>query len=190
MQDNILLKIAAEAKSLADSKPQFPISSHLYLSHDVAVRLAKELGANVFIVEIGTFLMDCEIEKAMLEGRLHDHVNMSLETTRSLLDGYPDLSNEYRENIEHCVMQHHGGMEFFSLEAEICCNADCYRFASAKGLSYALMNFKGFEYHNLLTLLSEKLEEKHRALSLPICKRELDGQYDMLKSFLSSANVK
>lgn len=187
MQTEILKKIIVDAKAIVGENPQYPISVHVYLSMNKAIQLAKTLNADVEIVTIGTLLMDCEIGKAIKEGRIKDHVQLSLEKTRSLLDKYSELDKDVRLNIEKCVEQHHGVEKFHSIESEICCNADCYRFASTKGVALGIRYFRDYEFEELLTLLESKLVEKHNAITLDSCKKELDPQYPMLKEYFRLA---
>lgn len=164
-------------------KTGMPLKLHVYLSCEIGKRLAKELGADVGIVEAGTLLMDCLIGQALQEKRLEDHIKMSLARANELLEK-TELSNEDKENIRHCVIEHHGASNFYSLESEICCNADCYRFASIKGFAYAIRYLRDMPFPDLMKILSDKLDEKWKLLSLDICKKELRDQYKIISRIL------
>ena len=74
-----------QAKKLAFGeieKTGMPLKLHVDLSCEVGKRLAKKLGANIDIIEAGTLLMDSLIGQALKEGRLKDHIKMSLEKAR------------------------------------------------------------------------------------------------------------
>lgn len=175
-----------QARKLAYSeieKTSMPLKLHVDLSCEVGKRLAKKLGANVEIVEAGTLLMDCLIGQALQEGRLKDHIKMSLEKANELLEK-SGLSDKDKENIRHCITEHHGAEKFYSLESEICCNADCYRFASIRGFAYAIRYLRDMPFPALITLLSDKLDEKWGLLSLDICKKELTGQHETIINVL------
>lgn len=187
MQEELLKIIAIEAKKISDSNPLYPITQHVYLTRDKGMELAEKLNGNKYIVEIGTYLMDCEIGKAIKEGRIQDHIQLSFQKAKELFDKYPELDSDIRTNLEQCILQHHGVLKFHSIEAEICCNADCYRFASLKGVALALRYFRDYEFLSLITLLSSKLEEKHSLMSLSICKAELEPQYPLIKELFNSA---
>jgi len=181
-------KLLQQAKKLAYDeidKTGMPLKLHVDLSCEVGKRLARELGANVDIVETGTLLMDCLIGKAIKEGKLPEHIQMSLERANELLE-QSSLSKKEIENIRHCISEHHGAEKFYSLESEICCNADCYRFISIKGFSYAVRYLRDMPFEDLTELLSKKTDEKWNVLSLDICKKELAGQYKILDKFLTT----
>lgn len=164
-------------------KTGMPLKTHVDLSCSVGSRLAKELGANAYIVEAGTLLMDCVIGQAIQQGKIEEHIPMSLDRANKLLT-QSSLSNEEKENIRHCITEHHGERKFYSLESEICCNADCYRFTSVEGFMYAVRYMRDMPFPNLITLLEKKVDEKWNALSLYNCKRELMEDHEILKKLL------
>jgi len=170
-------------------KTGMPLKLHVDLACEVGKRLAKELGANTDIVEAGTLLMDCLIGKAIKEGRLSEHVQMSLDKANELIE-QSSLSDAEKENIRHCISEHHGSEKFYSLESEICCNADCYRFTSVKGFSYAMRYLREMLFNDLIKLLRNKVDEKWSVLSLDICKKELESQHQVLNNLLSSLENK
>jgi len=165
-------------------KTGMPLKQHIDLACETGKRLAKELKADVEIVEAGTLLMDCLIGQAIQGGKLEKHVEMSLSKANELL-GKSELSDEQKENIRHCIAEHHGADKFYSLESEICCNADCYRFTSVKGFSYAMRYLREMPFADLVALLSKKVNEKWSLLSLDICKGELTDQHEVLEKVLS-----
>ena len=177
------LKQAGKLAYCEIEKTGMPLKLHVDQSCEVGRRLAKKLGANVEIVEMGTLLMDCLIGQALKEGRLKDHIKMSLEKANGLLEK-SGLSDKDKENIRHCITEHHGAEKFYSLESEICCNADCYRFASIKGFTYAIRYLRDMPFSDLIALLSDKLDEKWRLVSLDICKKELTSQHNIIKKML------
>lgn len=175
-----------EARELAYrevEKTNMPVRAHVDLATEVGKRLAKELGANVDIVEAGTLLMDCLIGQALRENPPKEHTKMSLEKTNDLLNN-SSLPEEEKENIRHCVMEHHGVDKFYSLESEICCNADCYRFISIKGFSFAMRYLRGMPFKDLVALLNEKANEKWNAISLSVVKKELTPQHEVILQML------
>jgi hypothetical protein len=175
-----------EARKLAYDeveKTGMPVKLHVDLATEVGKKLAKELGANVDIVEAGTLLMDCLIGQALKENRQNEHVQISLEKANELLMS-SFLSEDEKENIRHCVLEHHGTEKFYSLESEIVCNADCYRFTSIKGFSFALRYLRDMPFNDLIKLLNDKLNEKWSALSLDICKKELESQHKTILEIL------
>jgi|SRR3989344_7007210 len=159
------------------SKPQVEFATK------IGKRLAKNLGANIDIVEVGTLLMDSMLGEAYKQSRGEEHAKMALKETDNLLV-QSSLSEEEKENIRQCVLEHHGVSKFYSLESEICCNADCYKFTSIKGFLISLRYTKERPFRELVNLLTEKLNEKWNALSLNVCKNELTPQHKIIVGLL------
>jgi hypothetical protein len=130
--------------------------------------------------------MDCKLGQAFKEGRLKDHVEMSYQKAEEVLSANSQVTEKEKEIILGCVKQHHGSEKFLSLEAEICCNADCYRFASVKGVIGGMKNLRDMPMDDAVKLFLEKADEKWKALSLDICKKELEPEYRAIKTFLNS----
>jgi len=174
------VKIAYEEQE----KTGMPLKPHIDLSREVGERIAKELNADEGVVEIGTLMMDCMIGKALKENKLEQHVQMSAKRAEQWLKT-TDLDEKTKQNILACVNEHHGVKKFHSMESEIVCNADCYRFVSIKGFTYALRYLREMPFEGLVKLLNNKVEEKWNALTLDICKEELQSQYELIKGFLN-----
>lgn len=104
-----------------------PIPVHFYLAEEKAVDLARKLKADETIVRVGIALMDLKLGQAVKEKHLPEHVLMSVEASKIFLEKF-NLADETKDKIINCVAAHHKQVEFTSLEAEICANADCYRF--------------------------------------------------------------
>jgi hypothetical protein len=162
--------------------PPIPV---INLSEEIGKRIAEKLGANADIVEAGTLLMDCALGQALKENRRKEHIKMSLDKANGLIDNSA-LSGKEKENIRHCILEHHGVDKFYSLESEICCNADCYRFISVKGFSFQIKYGRDMSFPDMVNLLKEKVNEKWNALSLDICKKELASQYKLIIEFLKN----
>jgi len=177
-----------EARKLAYSEtkkngtPPIPI---IDLSTETGKRIARELGANIEIVEAGTLLMDCALGQALKENRREEHIKMSLEKANELFDKF-SLTEEEQENIRHSILEHHGSSKFYSLESEICCNADCYRFISIRGFIYQIRYGRDMSFESMVDLLNEKVNEKWNALSLDISKNELKNQYNLIIEILNN----
>jgi len=158
-----------------------PSLFHLDFANEKGQLLADNLKANKDIVLMGTMLMDCMLGEAMKNEKPLEHIEMSAKKTEELLLKIPELNKSERKNIVACVSQHHGAEKFYSLEAEICCNADCYRFASIKGALGGMITGRKMEMSDLVALYSKKADEKWNTLTIEICKVELEPQYQILK---------
>ena len=161
-----------------------PLKQHIDLSCKKARDLAQRLNADVDIVIAGTLLMDCMIGTAIQRGKVSEHIQMSLEKTNELLE-QANLPQSTKENIRHCIEEHHGITNFFSLESEICCNADCYRFASTQGFYYTVRFFRDMPDDEFLKLLRTKFNEKKNALTLDMCKEELKSDLITINEFIT-----
>jgi len=148
--------------------------------------LAGKLGADKNIVLLGTLLMDCKLGQAYKEGRLKDHIEMSCQKAKDLLSGDEKITTNEKENILNCIQQHHGVRKFYSLEAEICCNTDCYRFISVNGFIGSIKDIGEIPLDELVKIFAGKAEEKWQALSLDICKKDLKPQCQAIKNLLSN----
>jgi len=179
-----LIKKAERFAYSQSKKHQTPSISFIDLSNEKGQKLAKFLKANKDIVFLGTMLMDCRLGFAKKIGRRKDHIKISEKAAKELLSQFPKLDKSIKENILHCIRQHHGVKKFYSLEAEICCNADCYRFASIKGVIAGIKYSHNMNLKEVIDLYLEKADEKWNALSLDICKKELEPQYKIIKKFL------
>lgn len=181
-------KLINEAKKIAYSnakKFHLPSIFHIDFSNEKGQGLAKILKADKKIVLLGTTLMDCLIGLAQRKNNLPTHAQISAQEAKKLLAKFPQATKEEKENTLQCILQHHGVKKFYSLEAEICCNADCYRFLSIKGVIGGITTFRSMPINELVKLYLTKVEEKWRTISLDICRKELSLQYQAIKKFLS-----
>ena len=81
------------------------------------------------IILLGVYFIDLKLGQAITEKRLADHIQMSADAAKVFLEN-EGVDQDTIEKIIDCIMAHHGTLPYQSLEAEICANADCYRFAS------------------------------------------------------------
>jgi len=181
--------VAAEAMAMKEIEAfGLPTLVHYNLSNTVGARLAETRGANVDIVKMGTALMDLKLGEAFQSGRLKDHVIMSMEAARAGLSGL--LEKADLDAVLHCIEGHHGKIEFLSIEAEICANADCYRFVHPLGsLTYlATLGKRSLPEQALFKQSDAKLEEKWSVVSLSECRDELLPHYTALRQLLDAAS--
>ncbi len=164
---------------------QAPSVFHIDLALELSRRLADRLRANWEIVRVGLLLMDCQLGEALKRGEIPAHVRMSESKAEEILNEFSEITDEEKANILACVREHHGAEKFTTLESEVCCNADCYRFASIKGFIGGMVNSRDMPLDEMVDLYSKKADEKWNALSLDICKEELRPQYEAIKRLLS-----
>ncbi|MFA5031151.1 MAG: hypothetical protein WC495_06220 [Patescibacteria group bacterium] len=162
-----------------------PSVFHVGYINEVAQRLAEELHARKDIVALGTNLMDYMIGVALLQNRVKEHVQMGVDEAQKILRDFSEMTAEEKDEVLWCVREHHGVNKFHSLESEICCNADCYKFVSVKGFFGGLNAGTSRSYEEALDVYKKKVEEKWNALSLAHYKEKLEPQYKAIKQFLS-----
>jgi len=148
--------------------------------------LADQFDAQKDIVKLGSLFMDCVLPQAIAEGRVSEHISMSWDKASEMIGKYPEVSDEEKENIRHCVLEHHGVDSFYSLESEVCCNADCYKFLSVEGIMINIRGNSDLSTPDLMKLLSNKVDEKWSAISMSGVREDLAGQHDAIKEFLKT----
>lgn len=159
------------------------------LALEQAVRLAKKYDANETVIRIAMNFMDSKLPEASKEGVPKEHIGRALTVTKEYLDKVVDISEEDKKNIIDCVSLHHGTEKYPSIEAEICANADCYKFMSARGImAYASIlarrhNDLDFEWNKL----EAKMDEKYNIVSMDEVREELEPIYLMFKDILKNA---
>lgn len=163
-----------------------PSMFHLDLSLDAGKKLAKDLKADEDIVQIGIALMDVKLGQAFHDGVQAQHVKLSKEFAEKFLEQF-NIPNNVKDTILNCVEAHHAKVPFQSLEAEICANADCYRFVHPKGVLYyftvVARRFNDFEKE--LNQVEAKLDEKMQIASIPAVKEEFKKFYDDFKTYIN-----
>lgn len=135
-----------------------PKMEHFVLANEKGQQLSKQLSADKDIVLLGTMFMDLKIGQCMKEKRLSEHVQDSSSIAQEFLKQF-SLDSEIVKKVISCIEQHHGLNNYYCLEAEICANADCYRFLSPEGFFHGLLIF-GARYKNLNETLTQ-LENKN-----------------------------
>lgn len=184
-----LIKISYDynESELEKNKSEIGVLDDLALEH--AVRLAKKYHANETVVRIAMNFMDSKLPEASKEGVPKEHIGRSLAVTKEYLEKVIDASEEDKQNIINCVAEHHGAEKYSSIESEICANADCYKFMSARGImAYASIlarrhNDLDFEWNKL----EAKMDEKYNILSMEEVREELEPTYLMFKDILEAA---
>jgi hypothetical protein len=177
------LKEVREFTSSECKRTGMPVGPHIDIATQKGKEIAPKLGANIAIVEAGTLLMDCQLGQALSENRMQDHIKMSLDEANEIMNKY-DLDEKDKENIRHCVLEHHGVPKFYSLESEIVCNADCYRFTSTQGFAFAMRYLRAMPFDDLVKLLKDKVSEKWNAITLDIVKEDLEPQHNAILNIL------
>ena len=184
-------KILKEAREYAVSeidKYGFPTLINFEITEKEGLKLSKKIKADKNIVLLGVYLMDIKLGQAIKENKLSEHVKTGIEATREFLNKF-ELDEQLKQKVINCVEAHHKEIPFACIEAEICANADCYRFIHPKGFFANLTNLgkRELDYSECLKKAEKKLDEKYSILSLEICKKELTRYYKIFKRFIEKA---
>jgi hypothetical protein len=184
-------EVIEKAKELVKEETGHAVRQLFHLANEAGQKLAEKLNADKDIVMLGTLLMDVKLKQAMAEDRIQDHVKMSIETAKKFLSQF-DLDEETVKKIINCVEAHHGDKPYICKEAEICANADCYKFLPVSNwLRYiTILSKRDKPFEKCLDEAEKKLEEKWKVLSLDICKEELEPHYNLVKQILEKARQK
>lgn len=181
----------AEEYALAEiEKYGLPPKFTLDAANAKGEELAKKLKADVFVVMLGTRLMDLKLGEASKLGKPKSHVEMSSKAAKEFLDKF-DLPSATINKVINCIEGHHKEIPWNCKEAEIAANADCYKFL-------LLRNWLTFFHHlgtrmpfeKALAYAGEKAEEKWNILSLDICKKELEPHYKLIKEIIQKARLR
>lgn len=185
---NNIIKEAREYAISEINKFGFPTLINFEITEKKGIKLAKKLKVDKDIVLLGVYLMDIKLGQAFKENKLSEHVKIGVEATREFLNKYK-IDEQLKEKIINCVEAHHKDVPFTCIEAEICANADCYRFIHPKGFFSTLTSLgkRGLDFAECLKKAEEKLDEKYNILSLDICKKELNKYYKIFKRFIEKA---
>lgn len=152
-------------------------------TNEVGQYLASSLKADENIVLLGTLLMDCQLGLAISRGMGGDHIEMSALKAKEILEVDNKIDSDEVKKVIECIEKHHGAKVFKSLESEICCNADCYRFISPKGFLGTIYYWEEkMELNKFMKIMFEKVEEKWRLLSIRSCINELRPMYKIIAS--------
>ena len=159
-----------------------PAPGLLQISLEKGAELAEFYQADKELVLIGICLMDIQLSAAINQGRQKEHVIMSSDFAKSFLSTYDLTESEY-DQIINCVEAHHKDIPFSCIEAEICANADCYRFIHPRGvfIQDGVLSKRTDDFAERIDGLNRKLEEKHNILSLDKAKEELEDYYQMFR---------
>ncbi len=153
----------------------------------VAIELGKRLNANLSVIKLGARFLDIKLGEATEQKKTNEHVNMALGFAKEFLAGYP-LEEDIKQKVFACITEHHTA-KFTCIESEVCANADCYKFLVPKKILRMFYEWRnrGYNFEQIFLLAEEKVDERWKALTLDICKKELEDNYNKIKLFLDVA---
>ncbi len=142
--------------------------------------LAKQLNANADVVSLGALLMDIKLLEALHLKKAPEHIKMGVAASRDFLRSY-GAEPKLIDAVIHCIEAHHGTIPYQSIEAEICANADCYKFLTTKNW----LNFFAATNDEEPGYAEQKFNEKVGVLSLQLCKEELAPHISAIKKIVA-----
>jgi len=151
-------------------------------------KLAKAYKVNEDFILACLNFMDVKVGEAFLKNRVQDHVQMSLEASLKAVKPL-GLDEKLIKKISDCILNHHGAKKYPSIEAEICANADCFKFLHPRGFIAFISSLgkREMSFEDLLKYGKQKLEEKIAIISLPEVKKEAKDYYQLLSKLLGKA---
>ncbi len=187
-----MTNILALADDFAQSEIErygLPSKINFDVSNQKGAELAKLLGADEHIVALGTRLMDVKLGEASANNVLSDHITMSADAAQKFLSEH-NVSEEIMQKVLACVREHHE-TSWSCLEAEICANADCYRFLLVHNwLAFVhSLGAQGMPFSQAIVLARQKVDEKRTILSLPSCIKELTPHYECIQELLNKTRL-
>ncbi len=102
------------------------------ISYSKAKHICLALNADINVVMVGIYFMDLKLGQSIKENRQSKHVQMSIEAAEVFLSEN-NIDKDFFDKVINCIAAHHKDIPFTCLEAEICANADCYKFLHPKG---------------------------------------------------------
>jgi HD superfamily phosphodiesterase len=177
-------------KEMSEKYAKVPHFDHTEFIVKKGQEIAKKLGADEKIVTVSCYLIDVGLSKAAQENSIKEHTKMSSEIAKEFLKKF-DLSKEDKEKIINCIEAHHGEIKHICIESEIVKNADNFRFLDPTGISISLYRASesGSSLQDWIKRIREKVEEKHKLVTLDVCKKETEENYKIIKEFLNKINV-
>ena len=168
-----------------------PIPNHYAISLSAGERIARQLGVDEFAVKTGIALMDIKLGECNANKIQPQHTQKSYEYSEKILKEL-GVDAAKTKLLLNCVAAHHGKVPFESLEAEICANADCYRFLTAEGIYDFIMKTaeRKMDHNSSIDAVIAKMDEKFNILSIQMCKDELSDGYHKIRAILESAKIK
>lgn len=186
-KQHFMNELLEEADTLAQqeiAKYGLPSKKNYDTANKKGLQLAKQLGANTQVIQLATRLMDVKLGEAKHNNRIQDHVHLSVQAAEKFLN-QQQANPKLIQQVLACVHEHHQ-TSWSSKEAEICANADCYRFLDLNNwLSFIHeQGRKQQPYTETLALAIQKFEEKRAILSLQICKEELKEHQRIIQELI------
>jgi len=187
MMEDIIEKAKAWALEEIE-KHDHPSLMNFDTANEKGQELAEKINADKDTVLLGTILMDIKLGECFKSENRRDHTKEGAIAAKEFLEDN-NVEKEIIKKVVNCVEAHHGEVPFTCKEAEICANADCYRFLLPHNLvSHMARNRgRGKSFEEVVKFANKKLEEKHNLLSLDICKEELEPYYKMFKELIEKA---
>ncbi len=154
---------------------------------NLAAELAKKLNANLDAVKLGARFMEIKLGEAIHKKKKAHYTEMSAEFAKEFLTGYP-LSEEFKKMVVACIEEQNEN-KFSCIESEICANAVRCNYLTPKKIFKRFYNLhdRGYSFAEAFLLVDEKTEEKWKTLTLEVCKKGWEANYNKIREFIELA---
>ena len=188
---NIVLQLLSTSEQLLQQeikKTNLPPIENHKICLVYGKKLAQAYKIDLDFIAACLNFMDVKIGQTVQENRRQDHIQMSLDATLKAIRPI-NLDSKTITKIRGCILSHHGADPYPSIEAEICANADCFKFLHPRGLLVFIADLgrRGMKFNELLNFAKEKIEEKMATISLPEVKPEAKEYYRNLIKLINAA---
>lgn len=191
MNSDLLEEVAADSIAMARREiERFGVPDMLLL--DISLEKGRWLSrmhdVSANLVDICVAMMDLKLGEAFKDKRISDHIAMSANSADTFLSER-NVPNNIKDIVKNAIEAHHGDIPFKFLEAEICANADCYRFIHPKGV-FLYLTVLGRRIDSFIGCIDQaeaKMDEKMAIVSLPLVRDELGPIYDNFKRYFAEA---
>jgi len=149
-------------------------------------RLAAHYERDPDLIELGMILLDIMLGDSIEAGKPNEHVSRSVDAAKGFLE-LNHVPDDIITIVLGCIDSHHGNVSWPSVEAEICANADCYKFLRLRNwlkFLIVLTKERGADLDNALEYAGQKANEKWHTLTLDYCKHDLDPDYRIIRDII------
>lgn len=166
---------------------QHPSRLNFDTANKIGQELAEKLGADKNMVLLGTILMDIKLGESFNTPVRRIHTKEGAVAVKLFLEDLK-VSSKMIEKAVNSIAAHHGDEKWICLEAEICANADCYRFLLPQNIiDHIKRNLeRGKSFEEVIAFAHKKINEKYNILSLEVCKKELEPYYRIFNKLFES----
>ena len=152
---------------------------HILTTRKNALRLWKILGGNKEIIEIATYLHDCDYSKG-----IEVHAERSAEKARKFLNfiKYPKTKQVVEAILNHNISSHKSNA---SLEAKILFDADKIETIKPSGILRVIIYQRNLPYKGIMKKLHYFCTDSYKELYFNETRKMIKSEYEKTKKIVS-----